>query len=309
MMLRIGRYFLGGALYACLCGFFFIFPIPKSDERRVTEMVAARNWHGVVNFTTERLSGHRNGTNDTMLNFRCLAHLNLNQLDDAERDCQDSLKAVPDKHLPTNNLGVIRLKRGLNTEAVPFFEKAVQLKPDFCIGWANLVATRSAMGEPGKAWDAYQQLAKVDASRARTYKTNFRVPDERPAERGAPIPIPGQMVAATTVPVAARTQSTPAPAGEGELLDAQKLVVTEPANAAAWQALGGMYAARGDAERALRAYGEAIKLQPSNPDLLEAAGALHAKQGQKDRVKEIWEALGKIDQARAEKFFSAYLLP
>jgi tetratricopeptide (TPR) repeat protein len=308
-MLRFIRGLLRGLLlaatYVSLCGFFFIFPIPKSDERKVAEMIQARNWHGVINFTTERLNGapQRNATNDTMLNFRCLAHIGLNQLDDAEKDCQQSLQAVPDSHNPTNMLGLIRLRRGQNTEAVPFFEKAVQLKPDFGIGWANLVATYSAMGETGKAWDAYQKLAAVDVSRAKTQKALYRIPDARPADKGEPIPIGGAKPATTLA------AAKPAAPGDADLQAAQKAVLDEPGNAALWRTLGQKYVAAGDHERALKAYGEAMKLEPQNLDTLEAAGALHAKLGQKERAKEIGDAIAKLDAARGEKFLAEHLKP
>ena len=343
--LRISGLLALAATYISLCGWFFIIPIPKSDVQKAGEMARAQDWHGVINFTTEGLK--RNPEHPQFLNLRCLAHIRIGQLDDAERDCQAALKVSPSpvhesafpggpqsdagtiyKEIPSNNLGAIRQLRRQHAEAIPFFEMAVEMKPEFGLGWSNLVVSYEALGNREKAWDAYQQLAKVDESRAKVAKAKFNISDSRPSN-SAPVaqspvtkaePVTQQLLEQLSQPQAPTMQSetkaekavqspSATAANVNDVQAAQRVVSAEPTNPSAWRTLAGQYASAGEFEKAIRAYQEALRLEPNNADTLETLGVLYAKSGQKDKVREVWENLAKIDKARSDKFFSTYILP
>ena len=318
--------FLGAFVYVSLCGFFiFPIPIPKTDARKAQELAQARDWHGVINFTTEQLKSNPN--NESLYDFRCLANFNLRRFAEAERDCQESPKILPNRVAPTNNLGAIRQYQSRHAEAIAYFEKAVAIQPNYGVSWANIVVSYNAMQQPGKAWDAFQELAKVDASRAKDVKTRLKIPDERPADLVAKVPQvlsppPTQQSAVQperaieVQPGREHPQSSnrqrvddASPIAQGDLQTAQTLVITEPSNARAWRELGKQYQSAGDTDKAIRAFQEALRLEPSDANTLETLGALYAKAGQKEKVRETWENLGKVDKARADKFFSVYILP
>jgi len=90
---------------------------------------------------------------------------------------------------------------------------------------------------------------------------------------------------------------------------AERRIVLEPNNAAAWRELGQRYQGAGEAAMAARAYEQAVRLDPKDGDSLEALGALYAQAGQKDKLRQTWQRLDAVDKERAERFFSTYLLP
>lgn len=229
-----------------------------------------------------------------------------------------------------NNLGVIPQLRGKHGEAIPFFQKAVEIKSGYGLAWMNMIVSYNAISERGKVWDAYQQLAKVDDSRARAAKAKFNIPDQRPADAAPPAvatqrpappaqqsavqesqPPQGQPPAMQPEVSVQKSEQNPSLTAStiGNIQAAQRVVLAEPTNPSAWRALAGQYASTGENEKAIRAYQEALRLEPNNVDTLEALGALYAKSGQKDKVRETWESLAKVDKGRADKFFSAYILP
>ena len=70
-LFRISRLLIALFTYVSLCGWFFIFPIPKSDVQKAAEMARAQDWHGVINFMTEKLKN--NPEHPDYLILRCNA--------------------------------------------------------------------------------------------------------------------------------------------------------------------------------------------------------------------------------------------
>jgi tetratricopeptide (TPR) repeat protein len=94
-----------------------------------------------------------------------------------------------------------------------------------------------------------------------------------------------------------------------DIQTAQQRVVAQPSNYRAWRELAQQHQAAGEPDEAIRAYQEALRLEPNDIDTLEVSGALYAQGGQKIKVREIWESLANLDKPRAEKFFSTYVVP
>lgn len=90
---------------------------------------------------------------------------------------------------------------------------------------------------------------------------------------------------------------------------AQQTVMADPSVAAAWRELATRFQVAGENDKAIRAYENADRFEPGNAATLEALGVLYARAGQGDKVQQVWEKLRKIDKARAEQFFSTYMLP
>ncbi len=62
----------------------------------------------------------------------------------------------------------------------------------------------------------------------------------------------------------------------------------------------------GQATQALR---EALRIQPENAGAWYNLGVTYYRQGQRDKVREIYQTLRKLDPARADKYFNAFILP
>jgi tetratricopeptide (TPR) repeat protein len=84
-----------------------------------------------------------------------------------------------------------------------------------------------------------------------------------------------------------------AAAAAGQRIDMnQRIVAKDPKNVGAWIALGNDYFDTRQYQRSVDAYGEALKLQPNNPDVLTDQGVMYEQLGDFDR------ALANFEQAR-----------
>jgi len=115
-----------------------------------------------------------------------------------------------------------------------------------------------------------------------------------------------------TGPIAPKGGESPNAIASVTTLDhqtAQQTVMADPSIAAAWRELASLFQVAGENDKAIRAYENADRFEPGNATTLEALGALYAKAGQRDKVRQVWEKLRKIDKARAEQFYSTFMLP
>lgn len=106
----------------------------------------------------------------------------------------------------------------------------------------------------------------------------FTMADERKARQDA------QQVPAATAPL---------PDYGRRIVEAEGIVAREPKNLKAWISLGNDYFDTDQPQKAIQAYGRALELQPSNPDVLTDQGIMYRKLGWYDR------ALANFRKARA----------
>jgi tetratricopeptide (TPR) repeat protein len=62
-------------------------------------------------------------------------------------------------------------------------------------------------------------------------------------------------------------------------------------------------------DEAIRAYQEALRIQPRYAMAWYDLGKVYCFQGEREKVREIYHTLRKIDPALAVKYFNALILP
>jgi tetratricopeptide (TPR) repeat protein len=60
---------------------------------------------------------------------------------------------------------------------------------------------------------------------------------------------------------------------------------------------------------AVEAYRKTVALQPENADAWYNLGVDYAILDERDRIREIYQTLHKLDPSRAERYFNTYILP
>jgi cytochrome c-type biogenesis protein CcmH/NrfG len=80
-------------------------------------------------------------------------------------------------------------------------------------------------------------------------------------------------------------------------------------NQAAWYNLGMTYDDLKLYGDAVEAYNETVRIQPENADAWYKLGVDYAVLGERSRIREVYQALRKLDSKRAEQYFNTYILP
>jgi tetratricopeptide (TPR) repeat protein len=88
------------------------------------------------------------------------------------------------------------------------------------------------------------------------------------------------------------------------ITDAQRLVATEPDNAAAWVGLGNAWYDAGMAKQAIEAYDRALKLKPNDSDVLNDQGAMYRQAGDTQRALTNFEKALAIDPSNLESLYN-----
>ena len=80
-------------------------------------------------------------------------------------------------------------------------------------------------------------------------------------------------------------------------------------NEAAWYNLGMTYDDLKLYGEAVEAYSETVRIRPENGDAWYKLGVDYAILGERSRIREVYQALRKLDSKRAEQYFNTYILP
>jgi tetratricopeptide (TPR) repeat protein len=83
----------------------------------------------------------------------------------------------------------------------------------------------------------------------------------------------------------------------------------QPENPKAWYNLGIIYDDLKLYGDAVEAYRETVRIQPENADAWYKLGVDYAIEGERDKMREVYQALRRLDGARAELYFNTYILP
>ncbi|HET9551804.1 MAG TPA: tetratricopeptide repeat protein [Anaeromyxobacteraceae bacterium] len=112
---------------------------------------------------------------------------------------------------------------------------------------------------------------------------------------GAPAPAPGAPAGQSPQQVAELTQR----------IDMNlRIVAKDPKNVAAWIALGNDYFDTRQLQKSIDAYGEALKLQPGNPDVLTDQGVMYEQQGNFDQALANFEQANKIAPTHVQSLYN-----
>jgi hypothetical protein len=88
--------------------------------------------------------------------------------DSAIVDYQRALAIQPD-HMAYNNVGDIQSKRGQTQEALKNFQQAVQIKPNFAIGYGNIATCYLRLGQNQKALEYVNQAIQLNGRQGAFY--------------------------------------------------------------------------------------------------------------------------------------------
>ncbi len=104
--------------------------------------------------------------------------------------------------------------------------------------------------------------------------------------------------------------AAPVPGPENVLGNAQRIAVgeqvvaREPNNVQAWIQLGNDYFDTHQPQKAVEAYGKALKLAPDNPDVLTDQGVMFRDLGEYDKAIANFEKANRIDPKHAQSLFN-----
>ena len=84
-----------------------------------------------------------------------------NRLDEAEKQCRDSIAINPKYGEAHNSLGIIQLKRGNYADAAESFKRAIEYNPRLVLMRVNLAIALSRLGSPEEAEEQLKTAASV----------------------------------------------------------------------------------------------------------------------------------------------------
>jgi cytochrome c-type biogenesis protein CcmH/NrfG len=90
-------------------------------------------------------------------------------------------------------------------------------------------------------------------------------------------------------------QAAPAPNRQQRIATLRQLVERDPGNAKGWVALGDEYFDSQQRQKAVEAYGKALKLEPNNPDVLTDQGVMYRELGSFDKALANFEKASTIN--------------
>jgi tetratricopeptide (TPR) repeat protein len=184
------------------------------------------------------------------------AYASLGDSDNAEKNFQAYVTAMPHSSEALNRLGLLRVFQKRNADAIAYFERALQLDPKDYEALDGIVSTLILNGEQEKAVARIRtELARQDSSEVLNIagKAFADVGDWKSAE---------------------------------ELL--QKAIDKSPDNFASYVLLGSVYARRNKGPEAIRSYESALKMRHNDVGLLTMLGMLYQGQGNVKRAQELY---------------------
>lgn len=144
------------------------------------------------------------------------------------------------------------------------------------------------------------------------YIIGFEVHDAqaRRGDLGGMPPGMGQMPPGmgNQLPPPAMAQQGPSPAQLAEYQQRidmnQRLVAKDPKNRAAWVALGNDYFDTRQLQRSIDAYGEALKLDPNDPNVLTDQGVMYEQLADYDRALANFEQAQRVAPTHVQSMFN-----
>lgn len=174
---------------------------------------------------------------------------------------QDTITKNPGCWMAHNNLGNILAAKGQTDEAIPHFQEALHLKPDYAEAHYNLGIALGNKGQIDEAIRQYQEAIRLKPDDANTHYN-----------LGTALANKGQM--------------------EEAIRQFQEAIRLKPGYAEAHYNLGTALGYNGQMDEAIRHYQEAIRLKPDYADAHNNLGTALANNGQMDEaVRQFQEAI------------------
>jgi len=101
--------------------------------------------------------------------------------------------------------------------------------------------------------------------------------------------------------------ATPSPSGldaSQKIAPLKALVAQEPENRGAWVDLGNAYYDSGQPMEAVKAYGEALKLDPNDPNVLTDQGVMYRRLGMYQRAADNFAQAHRVDPTHAQSLYN-----
>ncbi len=94
------------------------------------------------------------------------------------------------------------------------------------------------------------------------------------------------------------------PALQAEISSLQSVVARDPKNYGAWVSLGNAYFDTAQPQKAIEAYGRALELKPTDPDVLTDQGVMYRELGQYDKAIANFEKANKAVPSHVQSLFN-----
>tara|TARA_B100000427_G_scaffold328481_1_gene341683 strand:+ start:58 stop:2016 length:1959 start_codon:yes stop_codon:yes gene_type:complete len=193
---------------------------------------------------------------------------NSGDLDGAERIARSLLKAGQESMVVYNLLGIVQHTRGQLEEAVSFFEKAIELQPDYGDSYSNIAHSLGELGRLEEALGHCNKAIELKPELAGAYNNRGFILRKLGRSRDA-------------------------------VLSYDRAIELAPGFVDAYSNRGNSLADLGDLEEALRNYEKAIELKPDFPiaysNLLFTISQIRIRSDEENikRAKEFGEVVGR----------------
>ena len=197
---------------------------------------------------------------------RALAHLNLHQLDTAQKDAEQAAALDPDNYVVWQARGTIALTKGKFADAVAAFDKVLASQPNDGFSLGQRAVANQMLGHNDKAFADADQLiglgddsAFVRGARARAERGAGRI-DEALADASRAIALDPQQIDLYLLRANIYRFKGDKEAALGQ---AAEMVAANPHSDYAYTAAGAIYGAYRETDKAMAAFDRAIAIKPT----------------------------------------------
>jgi len=202
----------------------------------------------------------------------CSSYIN-GRYEDAISFFKRSIQKRPDNADAYINIGFVYLKLGRLSEAIGPFREAIRIKPDDATAYSNLGLTYRFLGHYYDAIEAYKQVIRIEPNNAMGYNGLGSAYDMLNRHY--------------------------------EAIEAYKQAIRiEPNDFWAYLSIGLNYDALGRYYEAIDAYKQAIRIKPDNPMAHFRLGLVYLSVGDRSMALEQYRILKDLDTEKANKLFN-----
>ena len=221
-------------------------------------------------------------------------HGAVSNFPEAEACCKKAIALAPEQPMLRYNLAVALLRQGKAVDAIPEFELAISMQPDFADAHRELGNAYSLNNEPLRAISSYEKAAELDPGSAAT-QNNLGSTYLDLDRNDEAIECFQKAVALQPDFVDAYDRLASTLINQFKFDKAIKLLKTAtgklPDTASLFALLALAYQNQGDADEALKYYEKTLSIDPDSISAQVGVAAMMALQGRYDEAGELLETL------------------
>lgn len=261
------------------------------------------------------------------------AYRHLKQTEQFIAQAKAFLRRAPSRTDVWSLLGEAYADLGQRRDAVTAYQESVRLSPDNPHFWFSLGEAYARIGQMERAIDAYRQ----------SIRAHQKITENIPASARK-----GLFIVSTFDPIwtwrALGDAYLKVKQVENAINAYEEAVSLAPSNAGSWAGLGRSYVTAKKYDKAVAAYEESVRLNPNDArswlglgisyhaykqfakaidayqvalslksefdaDIWYFLGSTYWVQGNRDKVREVYDVLRKLDATKAKEFFKDFILP